>query len=145
MSSFAEKQSCSSTTSTSLGLRPAASKHFLAAIWVMSYPTWTDNKRHAYKILLGASRRIFQMFRELQDAWSPKSIFQLKCFASFSLFCPFKSVRDDSPSSCSCFLQRWRKCQLPSPGQQSPQPGSPDDASWRRPRWPKLQLRRRPM
>lgn len=40
MSSLAEKQSCSSTTSTSLGFRPAASKHFLAASRDMSYPTW---------------------------------------------------------------------------------------------------------
>lgn len=36
MSSLAEKQSCSSMTSTLAGFRPAASKHFLAAKRVMS-------------------------------------------------------------------------------------------------------------
>lgn len=39
MSSLAEKQSCNSTTSTSLGFSPADSKHFSAANRDMSYPT----------------------------------------------------------------------------------------------------------
>lgn len=44
MSSLAEKQSCSSTTSTLLGVNPADSKHFLAANRDMSYPTCTERQ-----------------------------------------------------------------------------------------------------
>lgn len=53
MSSLAEKQSCSSTTSTSLGLRPANSKHFLAANRDMSYPTWTEIRKYVQTPMWG--------------------------------------------------------------------------------------------
>lgn len=52
MSSLAEKQSCSSTTFTSLGFSPAASKHFWAATLVISYPTWTQIREYAQKFIL---------------------------------------------------------------------------------------------
>lgn len=52
MSSLAEKQSCSSTTFTSLGFSPAASKHFWAAALVISYPTWKQIRKYAQKLIL---------------------------------------------------------------------------------------------
>lgn len=99
----------------------------------------------------GSQTRRFKTLRGRQPSHvvSHLNRWQETCLRSPSLFGAelhviSTSQKENSPSSCSCSLQKWRRCRWSSPEQQSPRPGSPDGVSWQRPRWPKPQLRRHP-
>lgn len=112
ISSLAEKQSCSSITSTSLGFRPAVSKHFLAANLDMSYPTWTYVERCINRIHSVKKTTIFfhhYLFGHHHLTWIMKDRFwsaavQLFMWLLWKQSCKF-SVKKRNPTFLTIFMQ----------------------------------------